>query len=62
MMLRGNHTLEEIVSEKVVDPMDALISRQIKRQNFIIGYTKVCRLFVFIKNGQDTSFYIEVCL
>ncbi len=37
MMLRGNHTLEEIVSEKVVDPMDALISRQIKRQNFIIG-------------------------
>ena len=37
MMLHGSHTLEEIVSEKVVDPMDALISRQTKQQNFIIG-------------------------
>ena len=37
MMLHGSHTLEEIVSGKVVDPMDALIFRRTKRQNFIIG-------------------------
>lgn len=37
MMLHGSHTFEEIVSEKVVDPMDALIFRRTKRQNFIIG-------------------------
>lgn len=37
MMLHGSHTLEEIVSEKVADPMDALISQQTKRQNFIRG-------------------------
>ena len=37
MMLHGSHILEEIVSEKVVDPMDALIFRRTKRQNFIIG-------------------------
>ena len=30
MMLHGSHTLEEIVSEKVVDPMDALIFRRTK--------------------------------
>ena len=37
MMLHGSHILEEIVSEKVVDPMDVLIFRRTKQQNFIIG-------------------------
>ena len=50
MMLHGSHILDEIVFEKVVDPMDALISRQTKRQNFIISLIIIYRSYVSIDN------------